>query len=187
MAASTPTKEPETLVAGDTWKWERSLSDYPASDSWSLTYYLRKSGSSAITITSSANVDAHLVTVAAATTASYTPGTWDFRGYVTKSGERYEVFNGILEVETNPATAASSYDPRTHAEKVIDAIEAVLESRATKEILNFSVEANSLSSIPHADLLALRSRYRIEVEREKAAERLKMGRGSGRRILTRFQ
>ena len=142
MAASTPTNEPETLVAGDTWKWERSLSDYPASDSWSLSYYLRKSGSSAITITSSANVDAHLVTVAAATTASYTPGTWDFRGYVTKSGERYEVFNGILEVETNPATAASSYDPRTHAEKVIDAIEAVLESRATKEILNFSVEGN---------------------------------------------
>jgi len=106
MAAAIPTKEPESLVAGDTWKWERSLSDYLASDSWVLAYYLRKSGSSAITVTSSANVDAHLVTVAAATTAAYTPGTWDFRGYVTKSTERFEVFNGVLEIETNPATAA---------------------------------------------------------------------------------
>ena len=187
MAAAIPTKEPETLVAGDTWKWERSLSDYLASDSWSLTYYLRKSGSSAITVTSSADVDAHLVTVAAATTAAYTPGTWDFRGYVTKSAERFEVFNGVLEIETNPATAASSYDPRTHAEKVLDSIEAVLESRATKEVLSFSVEGNSLSSYPHEQLLVMRSRYRVEVEREKAVERLKVGRASGRLILTRFQ
>ncbi len=187
MAASTPTTEPDTLVAGNTWKWERNFSDYPASDSWSLTYYLRKTGSSGITITTSVNSDAHLVNVAASSTASYSPGVWDFRGYVSKSGERYEIFNGILKIEADPATAASSYDPRSHAQIVLDAIESVLESRATKEILNFSVEGNSLSSIPHGDLLALRSRYRIEVDREKTAERLKMGRGSGRRILTRFQ
>lgn len=34
MAAETPTKEPETVRAGDTIKWKKSVSDYAASDGW---------------------------------------------------------------------------------------------------------------------------------------------------------
>ena len=43
MAASTPTKEPETLTSGVTWKWKKTLADYPASE-WGLVYYLRRNG-----------------------------------------------------------------------------------------------------------------------------------------------
>ncbi|MDC0065256.1 hypothetical protein OAK15_02230 [Verrucomicrobia bacterium] len=35
--------EPEKLTAGVTWKWKKTISDYPASE-WTLTYYLRKDG-----------------------------------------------------------------------------------------------------------------------------------------------
>ena len=34
MAAETPTKEPETVRAGDTIKWKKSVSDYAASGGW---------------------------------------------------------------------------------------------------------------------------------------------------------
>ena len=34
MATETPTKEPETVRAGDTIKWKKSVSDYAASDGW---------------------------------------------------------------------------------------------------------------------------------------------------------
>jgi hypothetical protein len=35
MAATTPSDEPARLRAGDTWKWTRSLADYPAG-TWTL-------------------------------------------------------------------------------------------------------------------------------------------------------
>lgn len=34
MAAEIPTCEPKVLVAGDSWAWDRYLSDYPASAGW---------------------------------------------------------------------------------------------------------------------------------------------------------
>jgi len=55
--------EPDKLTAGVTWKWERSFSDYPASE-WTLTYYLRKDGATATSFSATADGDTHLVTVA---------------------------------------------------------------------------------------------------------------------------
>ena len=40
MAAEPQDFEPEKLTAGVTWKWEKTLSDYPASE-WTLTYNRR--------------------------------------------------------------------------------------------------------------------------------------------------
>ena len=59
--------EPEKLTSGVTWKWKKTLSDYPASE-WTLTYYLRKDGATA-------DGNTHLVTVAASTTSGYAAGT----------------------------------------------------------------------------------------------------------------
>lgn len=186
MAAAIPTKEPETLTAGVTWTWKKSLADYKASDSWVLTYYPRKNGVALSAFTAAADGDDHLVTVAYGISGLFQTGNHDLKGIVAKGAERFQVFDGFLEVLPNP-TQSGAYDPRSHAQTVLDSIEAVLESRATKEVLSFSVEGNSLSSYPHEQLLTMRSRYRVEVEREKAVERLKAGRASGRQILTRFQ
>ena len=38
--------EPEKLTVGVTWKWKKTISDYPASE-WTLSYYLRKDGAMA--------------------------------------------------------------------------------------------------------------------------------------------
>ena len=48
--------EPEKLTAGVTWKWKKTLSDYPASE-WTLTYYLRKDGATVLKVVDSQ--DAH--------------------------------------------------------------------------------------------------------------------------------
>ena len=69
--------------------------------------------------------DTHLVTVAAATTAGYAAGVYDIVGVVVKAAEKYVVYDGIFEVLTNPATAGA-YDPRTHARRVLDLIEAAI-------------------------------------------------------------
>ena len=70
--------EPEKLTAGVTWKWKKAnLANYPASK-WTLTYYLRKDGATATSFSATADGDTHLVTVAAATTAAYAAGVYDF-------------------------------------------------------------------------------------------------------------
>ena len=46
MAAESQSYEPEKLTAGMTWKWNKTISDYPATE-WTLTYYLRINGPTA--------------------------------------------------------------------------------------------------------------------------------------------
>ena len=50
---------------------------------------------------------------------------YDIIGVVVKAAEKYVVFDGIFEVLTNPVTAGA-YDPRTHARRVLDLIEAAI-------------------------------------------------------------
>ena len=114
--------EPEKLTAGVTWKWKKTLSDYPASE-WSLCYYLRKDGAGISTFNASADGDTFETTVTAAISAVYAAGVYDFIGIVSKGSEKYLVFDGIVEVLPNP-TASAAYDPRTHARRVLDLIEA---------------------------------------------------------------
>ena len=68
--------EPEKLTSEVTWKWKKTLSDYPASE-WTLTYYLRKDGGTATSFSAAADGDTHLVTVAATTTTGYAAGVYD--------------------------------------------------------------------------------------------------------------
>ena len=66
--------EPEKLTSGVTWKWKKTISDYPASE-WSLIYYLRKDGVAISSFSATADGNTHLVTVAASTTSGYAAGT----------------------------------------------------------------------------------------------------------------
>ena len=109
--------EPGKLTAGVTWKWKKTLSDYPASER-TLTYYLRKDGAAATSFSATADGDTHLVTVTAATTAGCAAVVYDIIGVVVKAAEKYVVYDGIIEVLTNPATAGA-YDPRSHSLRLI--------------------------------------------------------------------
>ena len=173
--------EPEKLTSGVTWKWKKTISDYPASE-WTLTYYLRKSGATATSFSASADGDTHLVTVIAATTAGYAAGVYDIIGVVVKSAEKYVVFDGIVEVLPNP-TASAAYGPRTHARRVLDLIEAAMEGRIPNGMESYVIGGRSINKIP---LRELYEKYKQDVEQEVQAERLANGRRSGKNIGVRF-
>tara|TARA_B110000014_G_scaffold220415_1_gene176458 strand:- start:6172 stop:6381 length:210 start_codon:yes stop_codon:yes gene_type:complete len=61
--------EPEKLTSGVTWEWNKTLSDYPANESWYLTYYLRKNGATATSFTGPPDGATHSIVVSASTTA----------------------------------------------------------------------------------------------------------------------
>ena len=69
--------EPEKLTSGVTWKWNKTLSDYPANESRYLTYYLRKNGATATSFTGSPDGATHSIVVSASTTAGYAAGVYE--------------------------------------------------------------------------------------------------------------
>ena len=176
--------EPEKLTGGVTWKWKKTITDYPASE-WTLTYYLRKNGATATSFNATADGDTFLVTVAAATTANYATGVYDIVGVVVKAAEKYVVYDGIIEVLTNPASA-SAYDPRTHSRRVLDLIEAAMEGRIPNGMESYTIGGRSITKISLPDLRMLYEKYKMDVVMEEQAERLANGRRSGKNIGVRF-
>lgn len=165
MSQTIPSTEPQEITAGDTIKWTKSLSDYPASDSWVLSYALVQDGTQ-IQITSSASGDDHAVVVAASTSANYTAGTYSWQSYVTKGLERYSVDAGIIEILPNFDDQSSGYDDRSHAKKTLDALESVIEGKASKDQMAYTIGGRSLSKMTPQDLIFWRDHYRAECAKE---------------------
>jgi len=176
---------PTVWNAGDTLKWDVSIPDYPATEGWTLTYEVKSRNDHIATITASASGADYTVTVPAATSAGYAIGHHHYRAYVTKGSERFTVDSGDLEI-VKDFEDSGNYDDRTHAEIVLDAVESVIEGRATKDQESYTIAGRSLSRTPVEDLLMLRDRYKTEVRREERADRVARGLGSGSKIRTRF-
>lgn len=184
MSVSIPDIEPSAVIAGDTIQWSKSLPDYPASAGWVLTYALLSS-SGKISITASADGDDHLVNVAAATSANYTAGTYQWQAYVTHATYgRFLAGSGSIVIKANYAAITAATDTRSHVKKVLDAIEAVIEGTATTDQQEITIDGTKIVRRTVADLLTLRSRYLCwynqELQAQRAAAGLDLDRGKWR-------
>ncbi len=180
--------EPTTFIVGDRLAWKRTDlgTDY-APASYALQYSARlESTATEITITAGESGSDYVVEVAAATTAVYTAGIYHWQAYIVRSSdsERITVDSGTFEVKANRDAAAT--DPRGHVKKVLDAIEAIIEKRASKDQESYSIQGRSLGRTPIADLILLRDRYRAEYVREQRAERIRNGLGHSGVVKVRF-
>lgn len=178
--------EPSRVIAGDTVIWRRAdlLSDYPSA-SYSLHYRGRRAGDATASFNVSAN-SSYQVTVAAAVTDKWTAGTWHWQAYITRTSDsaRVTVAEGTFEVIPN--RASSTTDPRSHVKRMLDAIEALLEGKALDDVEEYSINGRSLRKIPIGELIKWRDTYRADYQREQAAENIRRGLGSARKIMVRF-
>lgn len=174
-SANYPTKEPTVLIIGDRWLWKRSDLgvDYPPAD-YTLKYSLRleNGGSTEIEITATASGSDFLIEVASATTAGKTAGRYRWQAYITRNSDsqRLTVDVGVVELLANRDSATT--DPRSHARKMLDAIETALEAFATySTVKSYTITTGNGSrqvtrnDIP--ELTTLRNRYRAEVAAEE--------------------
>lgn len=163
MGYTVPTSEPSQLRSGDTWQWRREdLSDYPAS-TWTLTYYFRNA-SGYFDVAASADGDLFAVSVAAATTAAYTAGWYDWYALVSAGTERYQIGTGRIEVLAD-VSAAVAFDGRGWARRMLDLVEAALLGRATSDeldLINATMGDRGLSR-DRGGLIALRSQLKTEL------------------------
>lgn len=170
MSATVPTIEPASLRAGDFLTWLKTLADYPANAGWTLAYTLINA-TSKITITASASGADHLVSVPAATTAGYTAGTYQWMARVTKATEIYTVGSGSMIVQQNLA-ALTTFDGRSHATKMLEAIEAAFEGRASQTQMEMEINGRRLRHYGMDELIKWRSFYKAEVAKEASAASL---------------
>lgn len=166
----------DTLVAGDTLNYTATVPQYPPGAGWTLRvrFVPRATGVGsgvAYTATATTSGDVYTVQVPAAITATWAAGSYGWASWVEKAAERYTLASGQLTVQADPAAAAVGADSRSHAERVLDAIEAVIEGRASQAQAEMQLGQRALKYIPMAELLAVRDRYRWEVRSQRAAAR----------------
>jgi hypothetical protein len=183
-----PTTEPNELQLGDFWAWKRiDLStDYPTA-SYTLSYEFNLvDGSTVSNFSLTATESNNEYIIETSNTISYTSGEYNWVAYITRSSDsaRIKLSEGFTEIQENYATTTSSV--RSHAKKVLDAIEAVIENRATMDQSSMSIAGRSLSRLTIDELLQFRDRYKAEYLKEVKKARIKNKKDSGNTIKVRF-
>jgi hypothetical protein len=170
---------PAECTAGLTFQASAAFAAYPAPE-WTLTAHLRGPGQ--IDLQADA---AGVFSATAATTATWAAGTYWYSMRATSGADVLEVATGQLVVKPDLAAAAAGFDGRSQNERALDAINAVLEKRASQDQQRYVIKDRELWRTPIADLLKLKTHYQAAVRRERNAA---AGRtGFGRTIKVNFQ
>ncbi len=187
---------PTTVRAGDYVQWRIPASqdvfgNSISSPDWSVVYYLRtNTGPVGATVNSSAYVDGFQFTIASNVTATFTAGNWFYQAVANKSGaEKQTIYTGQFEVleSLEYSGTAVNYDGRSQVEKDLEviqtAIRTIISGGAVQE---YKIGTRSAKKYELSELLALESRYKAELVREKQGEMIANGLGNPRATFVRF-
>lgn len=170
---------PNEIGAGLTFRAVVEQPHYPAPE-WGLTLFLR--GPGAIDLGSIATGSAHLFEAAATVTKEWAPGRYAYVIRATDGSDVRQIAQGEVVIGQDIAAQAQGFDGRDHVRKVLDAIEAVIENRATIDQQSYTINNRSLQRTPLSELLKLRHKYRAEL----AAKKTRRCGGFGRMIKVRL-
>ncbi len=188
--AAAPTTEPVGFVAGDLVIWRRAddLTRQYLGGGYTLTYAFRPAagGSTVVTIEAVAGTDEWVATMTAAQTAVMPAGRWYWSAYVTRTsdGARVQFDDGQTIVEANRVVDPS--DTRSHARKVLDAIEASIEGRAGDTVQSYTIGGRQINKMSADELIKWRNYYVAQVQAEDDSDRLANGLPAQNTILVRF-
>jgi hypothetical protein len=184
-----PTFEPTEIVTGETLKWTKSLEDYPASEGYTLKYYVRGAGAG-FDVTATADGDDFSVTVSATTTAGLAAGDYYWQAEVSLSGEKFIVDSGEVQVKAGLGTTLTSAtdDARSNAKKIIDAIDAYFAGgQAAKAVSEYTIGNRQMRFISDTEKIKLRESYAQIYAREQRAKALGQGASYLKTIHVRFR
>lgn len=152
---------PKRFIQGDMLDMAISLPDYPASlytISWALV-----TPTGLVQIVGQEVGDDFALSVASSITALFPYGEYFYQVYVTEDNtpfNRFTVGEGYVNILANYDAQTGGYAVASHVKIVLDAIEAVIENRATLDQESYSIEGRSLNRTPLADLIKLKDTYR---------------------------
>lgn len=181
------TRVPLALVQGTTVAWTWSHGDFAPADGWSLLYAFE--GPSTLNKAATVEGTGFRVDLTGAETAALLVGFYKWQAFASRStppAERVAVGAGALEVCLDLQASAATGQQKTHAQRMIELLEAVLEGRATDGQLGMSINGRSITRIPPLELRQLLVVYRAELRAEAAAAAQGATPGKRRTIKVRF-
>lgn len=183
------TRVPREIVRLSTPAWRFEDPEFSPVDGWTLEYAFE--GPSELNIVAVADGAGHLVQLTALQTAIAT-GSYGWQAIASRALaptytlERVLVGTGRTEVLLNYGIDSSAQSQKTHARRMVEAIEAQLEGRATDGQKSMSINGRSLDRIPVLELMELRRTYRMELRAEETALAQGAKPGKRRRVKVRF-
>jgi len=187
-AANAPTEVPAEITVGDFVQWKNTDlgTDYPNTD-YTVTFMAKSldTTTNEFSVTAAASDADFLFTIASTASDDFIAGKYAYQIEVLRDSDsaRIVVETGSIKVVGDLDEVS---DPRSHAEKMVDKIEAVLENRADGDLSSYSIAGRSLTKMTPDELLTWRDHYRREVNVQKRKNDIKNGRKTGSTILMRF-
>jgi hypothetical protein len=183
--------EPTEFTKDTTVTWIKVVSDHQASDGWTLSYRFIGCAPFTVadgegTITVETDGDDFKVTIPKADTNAYQAGKYDWSAFVEKAGEKFQIDCGRVEIKEDPFDITTKQDIRTHAERTLDALQAVIENRASIDQQQYTIAGRTLIRMSPEQLTELERQYRRRVAEERRREAIKNGRRDRQRIDVRF-
>lgn len=155
--------EPAQIRAGTTLAFTKSIFGTDSAD-WSLTYTLANASGVYSFAGTADGLGGWTVSVPPATTTGWSAGSYVWVAQISDGTDTFDADTG--EIEVLPVLGAAG-DFRSAAQIGLDAIEAVLANRATKDQEEMSIAGRSLRRSSIDDLLKLRNHYKALVRKEQ--------------------
>jgi hypothetical protein len=164
---------PKALIAGDTWRWRRSLAEFSAADGWVLKYELHLADTqTTLRVTAEVDGASWLVRFAPHLSANAHPGRYRWVEFVEKDGDRFTTASGYVAVQAHLA--------ETNAAKMVRVIREAIE-----EIVAGRTQQSNINSRGKT-LLTLES-LRAELRHWEAVREQEERPGLGPKVAARFQ
>lgn len=152
--------------AGTNLSWTGESETYP-SDTWTHRVLFVNAAQKYVV-----NGNAGTFEAKANVTENWEPGRYRWSWIVESGDDRHILEQGEIEIQPNPVHAG---DYRTHCEKMIAAIEATLEDRATDDELSISSKGKSLARHSLEELKSLLIYYQNRLADHIRKEAAKQG------------
>lgn len=180
--------EPTEITIGETLEWIKNLSNYLPADGWTLTYYFRGAGKGFDAVATEEN-GSFLINVAATVTAEMSAGVYYWQAFVSKDDDKFLVDSGEVKAKAGflSVDPTMTVDNRSNNKKILDAIDAMIEGKASRDQQEYVIGQRQLKRIPIPDLIALQTLYAKRYSQEKRAEKLKQGAPFAKTIHVRFK
>lgn len=181
------TRVPTAIVQGVSVAWTWSNADYLPADGWGLVYAFE--GPSSLDVAGVVEGDGFRVDLTTAQTAALLPGFYRWQAFVARAAptaERELVAAGALEVCLDLEASAATGQQKSFARRMVEALQAQLEGRATDGQSAMTINGRSISRIPILELEQALTRFESKLRAEEAALAQGATPGKRRPIKVRF-
>lgn len=162
-----PSLEPKSFRAGDLVEWRKPFADYPAA-SYRIEYVIapETDASQRVTVMADAEPDGQRVSLASSQTSGLNPGIHHWTCFVVRIADeaRRTLAQGRFEVLPNLAVASG--DQRSHAERMVDQLQALIEGRALSDAASYEIAGRKITKLSPDDLTKWLAHYRRELRLE---------------------